>query len=285
MKGLTKRLLGALLLMAIAGAATARNDKFLLPIDPALQSPGTRQVLAPDLPLRFGKASAQGLEALSTIQVHAVVDPWGNSSPYQTRRDRLTDAQVCLAAFRKAVVDLQQRARAVGGAAIAGIVSYYNAVEMDSASVYECHVGHTRGVVDLRGQVVRAAPVPAAAVVAPPIAQPGAVPAAASMPAHDGAQPPRIASGYAAIDDVDALPYLSDRGRQAYREYLASPTPKAFAISTQGHWWSAVSLQGRDPTLPSDPTERALAGCERSAKQACKLYAVNGSVVWVKDAR
>lgn len=283
MKGLTMRLLGAALLLAVAGAASARNDKLLLPIEGALSNQGTRQVLARDLPLRFGSASAQGLDVLTTVQVHAVVDPWGNSSPYQTRRERLGDAQVCLLAFRKALVDLQQRARSVGGAAISGIVSYYNAVEMDSNAVYECHVGHTRAVVDLRGQVVRAAPVAMAPVVAPPIAAPAAtVPAPAPQAA---AQPSRIASGYAAIDDVDALPYLSDRGRQAYREYLASPTPKAFAISTQGHWWSAVSLQGRDPTLPSDPTERALAGCERSARQACKLYAVNGSVVWVKDAR
>ena len=146
MKGLITRSLGAALLLAAAGAATARNDKLLLPIEPALQSQGTRQMLAQDLPLRFGAASAKGLEVLTTVQVHAVVDPWGNSTPYQTRRDRLTDAQVCLAAFRKAVVDLQQRARSVGGTAIAGIVSYYNAVEMDSPAVYECHVGHTRAV-------------------------------------------------------------------------------------------------------------------------------------------
>jgi hypothetical protein len=93
-------------------------------------------------------------------------------------------------------------------------------------------------------------------------------------------QPAFIATGYAAIEDVDALPYLSDRGRAAYREWLTRPTPKAFAISDQGHWWAAWSLHPQDTSMPTDPNERALLGCGRSAGAACRLYAVNGSVVW-----
>jgi hypothetical protein len=115
------------------------------------------------------------------------------------------------------------------------------------------------------------APVPAASAAA-------AAPAPAPMPA-----PAHIASGYAALDDVDAVPYLSDRGRKQYVEYLSRPTPKAFAISTKGHWFLASTLRSPDPTLPSEPTERALAGCERAAQMPCKLYAVNGSVVWKRE--
>jgi hypothetical protein len=93
-------------------------------------------------------------------------------------------------------------------------------------------------------------------------------------------QPRSIASGYAAIEDVDALPYLSDRGRAEYREWLTSPTPKAFAISEHGQWWGAWGLAPQDSTMPSDPNQRALIGCQRAAGTTCKLYAVNGSVVW-----
>ncbi|MBK6004933.1 hypothetical protein JJB11_02410 [Ramlibacter ginsenosidimutans] len=94
------------------------------------------------------------------------------------------------------------------------------------------------------------------------------------------AQPGFIASGYAAVEDVDALPYLSDRGRAEYREWLLRPTPKAFAISEKGHWWAAWSLSPKDASMPTDPNERALVACQRNAGIPCKLYAVNGSVVW-----
>jgi hypothetical protein len=178
---------------------------------------------------------------------------------------------------------------------VAGVVSAYDGVELDSREVYECRVGFTRAVVVLKGQAVRsldavaaaarsqdvalASPVQQGAIVmAPPVATGAATPA---VPA----QPPRIASGYAAIDDIDAIPYLSDNGRAAYREWLGRPTPKAFAISAKGHWFTAWSLIPHDATLPSDPTERALVGCERAAKMPCKLYAINGSVVWVKELR
>jgi hypothetical protein len=106
---------------------------------------------------------------------------------------------------------------------------------------------------------------------------------AATVQASPQRQPAFIASGYAAIEDVDALPYLSDRGRAAYREWLTKPTPKAFAVGTNGYWYPAWSLVTRDPTLPSDPNERAIAGCTRSGGVGCKLYAVNGSVVWKKE--
>jgi hypothetical protein len=116
-----------------------------------------------------------------------------------------------------------------------------------------------------------ASPVAAAAPAATAVAT-------SAMPAR--AQPGFIATGYAAIEDVDALPYLSDRGRAAYREWLTRPTPKAFAISDRGHWWAAWSLHPQDTSLPPDPNERALLGCARSSGAPCKLYAINGSVVW-----
>jgi hypothetical protein len=93
-----------------------------------------------------------------------------------------------------------------------------------------------------------------------------------------------IATGFADVNDVDAIPYLGDRGRESYRGWLTRPTPKAFAIAPNGVFAASWGLRGRDPSDSTDPTERVVAVCSRSATMPCKLYAVNGSVVWVKDS-
>ena len=274
------RCLLASVLLAAAGAATARNDRLLLPIEPALRSNGTRAMLAADIAMRFGAASNSGAES-GFVSTHAVADPFGGGNPSTGGgRQRRADDVVCLDAFRKALLDLQQKARQQGGTAVVGIVSNYNNMVMDSREVYECHIGNSRGVVDLKGVVARNA----MPVMAPPMAPavPQAPMAAEAPAAPQPPQPPRFASGYAAIDDVDAIPFLSDRGRQEYRNYLGWPTPKAFALASNGYFWAASGLKPKDPALPTDPSERALQGCERAAKMPCKLYAVNGSVVWVK---
>ncbi|MBC5764953.1 hypothetical protein [Ramlibacter albus] len=135
----------------------------------------------------------------------------------------------------------------------------------------------------LQPQAVQQAQAP---VQAQAQAQAQAQPRPAALPAAEPArvlQPGSFASGYALLEDVDAVPYISDRGRQGYREYMTKPTPKAFAISPTGHWYSAWTLKSSDPTLPSDPSERAVEGCSRAAKAPCRLYAVNGAVVWRKE--
>lgn len=111
-------------------------------------------------------------------------------------------------------------------------------------------------------------------VVAPPVAT---APGATIDP------PRRMASGYAALDDIDAIPYLGERGRREYQNWLKLPLPRAFALAADGHFWLTSSTRPRDPDLPVDPTERALLMCERTSKLACKLYAVNNAVVWVKE--
>ena len=98
-------------------------------------------------------------------------------------------------------------------------------------------------------------------------------------------KPGFIATGYARIDDIDAIPYLGDRGREFYKTWLEKPTPKAFAIASNGHFaWAVGNVPPKDKLyLPADASERAMQVCESLAKRPCKLYAVNGSVVWVKE--
>lgn len=82
-------------------------------------------------------------------------------------------------------------------------------------------------------------------------------------------------SDFALIDDVDAVPFLREAGRSAYREYLNKLSPRAFAVSANGAWCWAED--GEDPDV------RALATCEAKGGQRCRLYSVDNNVVWRDD--
>lgn len=82
-------------------------------------------------------------------------------------------------------------------------------------------------------------------------------------------------TGFAAIDDVYAVPLVGPKGRDLYREYLGWPAPKAMAISQKG----AVA-RARDS---ADAMKLAIDKCEKFGSP-CKLYAVDSNVVWSADA-
>jgi hypothetical protein len=86
------------------------------------------------------------------------------------------------------------------------------------------------------------------------------------------------------LRDVDAIPYINDKARQRYRDWLKSAPPRAFAISAAGAYAYTSGTAPADETLPSDPVERAVVLCNRNSKQPCALYAVDGAVVWPKEA-
>ena len=96
----------------------------------------------------------------------------------------------------------------------------------------------------------------------------------------------RLATGYAPVDDIDAVPYLGSRGREAYREWLSKKMPRAFAVAVDGSFgrgWGYSTIAER-PELSADPTQRAMQVCEAKTRSPCRLYAVNGAVVWAKHA-
>jgi hypothetical protein len=86
------------------------------------------------------------------------------------------------------------------------------------------------------------------------------------------AQPRLPSTDFAKLDNVDAVPYMSENGRKGYREYLSKMTPRAFALSPNGEWCWAEEGE--------DPDARALAACEEQAGQPCRLYSVDDKVVW-----
>lgn len=82
-------------------------------------------------------------------------------------------------------------------------------------------------------------------------------------------------SEYAAIDNVDAIPYLKGSAREQYRVFLGKSYPRAFAVSPTGAWsWAEDG---------DDPVEQALADCQKNSSQPCRLYAVDNHVVWIDE--
>ena len=80
-------------------------------------------------------------------------------------------------------------------------------------------------------------------------------------------------TNYAAIDDIDAIPYINEKGKSEYKKFLADPMPKVFLISPSG---VSAKFSGG-----ADPLGRAMAAC-RKASQECLAYAVDNDVTWVK---
>lgn len=85
------------------------------------------------------------------------------------------------------------------------------------------------------------------------------------------ATPAPPATNYAALEDPSALPYLDEKGRQGYRDFLLKTKPRAFVIAPDGAW--AYRSGG------ADPLAAALSRC-REHNEGCQFYAVDDQVVW-----
>jgi dienelactone hydrolase len=87
-------------------------------------------------------------------------------------------------------------------------------------------------------------------------------------------RPEPAPSGYANINDVSAVPYLSTQQKAAiYASFLAAPLPRALAIGSTNGIWSSGGF---------DPSRTALQRCWR-VSQYCQLYAVDNTVVWPRQ--
>jgi TPR repeat protein len=78
-------------------------------------------------------------------------------------------------------------------------------------------------------------------------------------------------SHFAAIDDVNAVPYQGDKGRQEYRVFLTKSFPRVFIVAPMG--------LGARFDVGYDPLTRGMEACRKLAPNA-QLYAVDDQVVW-----
>jgi hypothetical protein len=80
---------------------------------------------------------------------------------------------------------------------------------------------------------------------------------------------------------TDRVPFLSDERQAVYQQkFLTLQLPRACAISDNGHLSYTSGTRPKDPTLPKEPTARALQLCAAVAGRACVLYAVDNEVVY-----
>lgn len=83
------------------------------------------------------------------------------------------------------------------------------------------------------------------------------------------------ATNFADISDINAIPYVGEKGRDGYKNFLTKQYPRAFVISASGQWsWAEMG---------DDPLKRALDICRKNSGTECRLYAVDDQVVWGKD--
>jgi dienelactone hydrolase len=78
-------------------------------------------------------------------------------------------------------------------------------------------------------------------------------------------------TNFAKVDDIDAIPYITDEGREKYRKFLSASMPRVFVLSPSG---AAGSFDGG-----FDPVGRALSVCQQHA-QKCQVYAADDYVSW-----
>ena len=95
------------------------------------------------------------------------------------------------------------------------------------------------------------------------------LPATATFPQYLPLEPPP-ASGFAKIDDFDALPVKSETVKALYGKFLTSDFPRAFVISSK-----TVARESGG----FDPIGRAMAACAKTASD-CAIYAYDDQVVW-----
>lgn len=83
---------------------------------------------------------------------------------------------------------------------------------------------------------------------------------------------PQPKTNYASLDDIHAIPFLPESGREQYRAFLQKDTPRAFAVSASGAWGWAEEGE--------ETNQRALAACQSKSTKPCQLYSVDDYVVW-----
>jgi len=89
--------------------------------------------------------------------------------------------------------------------------------------------------------------------------------------------PAKTTVGFAPLEKVAAVPFINQKGREFYAEFLAAPKPRAFAIAPNGAWGRGIAYGGNRPV---DVVEYALGTCNRRGVGECRLYAIDDHVVW-----
>ena len=136
--------LASLALFVIAGGASARDDRIMLPLKDALEAPAAQEKLDKSIKLYFaGHPHPKVVKELGTWPTNKKTNAFGKS-----------EAEACNWVFLTAMLTLQERAQKEGGNAIINIKSNYKNIETASATEYMCGVGALMAGTAFKGTVV-----------------------------------------------------------------------------------------------------------------------------------
>ena len=134
-------------LLAMATPAEARDTEYKLPIDEVLKNPAFDGKLDKDVTFFF--AGQKTPPAAQSFGVHVTTK--------KTNSFGKPDVEACRWVMLSALIQLQERAKELGGDAVVDIVSYYKKHPFSSPDQYECHAGAFVAGVALKGTVVKLA--------------------------------------------------------------------------------------------------------------------------------
>jgi rhodanese-related sulfurtransferase len=83
-----------------------------------------------------------------------------------------------------------------------------------------------------------------------------------------------VAAAQPAIDESLLVPFVTEVGQSAFKQYRLAPAPKAFLVSASG-----IAVWRQEETLELS-LQRAGEVCARIARLPCRAYAENDAVVW-----
>ncbi len=129
----------------VSAPASARDTKYLLPIQEVLDMPEAKEKL--DGSVRFFFAGQRTPKVLET--------KGSDVSNRKTNGVGKSDEEACRWAALSALLSFQDKAKTMDANAVVNLVSYYKKNEMASADQYECHAGAVVVGVALKGDYAR----------------------------------------------------------------------------------------------------------------------------------
>lgn len=125
--------------------AQARDMKYMLPIQNALDSDTAKATLDPSIRLSFGpQTSGAVAQAITAVQSHG-----------RMKAEKGNDVASCVASFVDGLKTLQNNAKSAGANAVVNIRSYFkNGPDVASTMEFECHAGSVYSHVMLKGDLV-----------------------------------------------------------------------------------------------------------------------------------
>ena len=145
MKALAASFAVLLVSLSLATSAQARNEVSYFSVEDAMKSEEGKARLAGHVKFYFADQAHPAVEA--TVSQGVVANKKSGIGG--------DEAEACNRAFVAALAQLQEKAQRADGNAVINIESYFKKSSYRSKDKYECHAGHAKTVVTLKGDVVK----------------------------------------------------------------------------------------------------------------------------------